>query len=176
MGILFAFAPFFVYVIAERLWGVKPGLLSATVVSAALLVRDWSRTRTVKVLESGTLILFGGRAAYAFLAGTTWSIVGVRLRVDAGLLLIVLVSLAVHRPFTLQYARQTVAPELWTTPRFVRTNYVITAIWAVGFAVMVAADLAMLKMPSLPISVGVGATVLAIAGAAYFTQWYPEHS
>ena len=155
---------------------MKPGLLSAAVVSAALLVRDWSRTRTVKVLETGTLILFGGLAAYAFLAGTTWSILGVRLRVDAGLLLIVLVSLAVRRPFTLQYARQTVAPELWTTPRFVRANYVITAVWAVGFAVMVAADLVMLKMPSLPLSVGVGATVVAIAGAAYFTQWYPEHS
>ena len=133
MGILFAFAPFFVYVIAERLWGVKPGLLSAAVVSAALLVRDWSRTRTVKVLETGTLILFGGLAAYAFLAGATWSIIAVRLRVDAGLLLIV-VSLAVRRPFTLQYARETVAPELWTTPRFVRANYVITAIWAVAFA------------------------------------------
>jgi hypothetical protein len=176
MGILFAFAPFFVYVIAERLWGVKPGLLSAAVVSAALLVRDWSRTRTVKVLETGTLILFAGLAAYAFLAGATWSIIAVRLRVDAGLLLIVLVSLAVRRPFTLQYARETVAPELWTTPRFIRANYVITAIWALGFAVMVAADLAMLKMPTLPLSVGVGATVVAIAGAAYFTQWYPEHS
>ena len=175
MGILFAFAPFFVYVIAERLWGVKPGLLSAAVVSAALLVRDWSRTRTVKVLETGTLILFGGLAAYAFLAGATWSIIAVRLRVDAGLLLIV-VSLAVRRPFTLQYARETVAPELWTTPRFIRANYVITAIWALGFAVMVAADLAMLKMPTLPLSVGVAATVVAIAGAAYFTQWYPEHN
>jgi hypothetical protein len=39
----------------------------------------------------------------------------------------------------------------------------------------VAADLAMLKMPTLPLSAGVGATVVAIAGAAYFTQWYPEH-
>lgn len=175
MGILFAFAPFFVYVVAERLWGVKPGLLSAAVVSAALLVRDWSRTRTVKVLETGTLILFAGLAAYAFLAGATWSIIAVRLRVDAGLLLIVLVSLAVRRPFTLQYARETVAP-VWTTPRFIRANYVMTAIWALGFAVMVAADLAMLKMPTLPVSVGVAATVVAIAGAGYFTQWYPEHS
>jgi hypothetical protein len=30
---------------------------------------------------------------------------GVRLRVDGGLLLIVLVSLAIGKPFTLQYAR-----------------------------------------------------------------------
>jgi hypothetical protein len=91
---------------------MKPGLLSAAVVSAALLVRDWSRPRTVKVLETGTLILFAGLAAYAFLAGETWSIIDVRLRVDAGLLLIVLVSLAVRRPCTLQYARETVAQEL----------------------------------------------------------------
>jgi hypothetical protein len=53
---------------------------------------------------------------------------------------------------------------------------VITAIGAAAFAVMVAADLAMLKMPTLPLSVGVGATIVAIAGAAYFTQWYPQHS
>jgi hypothetical protein len=35
-----------------------------------------------------------------------------------------------------------------TTPRFIRANYVITAIWALAFAVMVAADLVMLKMPT----------------------------
>ena len=58
----------------------------------------------------------------------TWSVVGVRALVDAGLLLIVLVSMAIGRPFTLQYAREQVAPEFWNSPEFVRTNYVITAI------------------------------------------------
>jgi hypothetical protein len=38
--------------------------------------------------------------------------VGVRLRVDAGLLLIVLITLLVGKPFTLQYAREQVPQDL----------------------------------------------------------------
>jgi hypothetical protein len=39
-------------------------------------------------------------AIYAVLAGQTWSAISVRLRVDAGLLLMVVVSAAIGRPFT----------------------------------------------------------------------------
>ena len=52
------------------------------------------------------MFLFGGLAVYALLGGPAWTVIGVRLRVDAGLLLIVLASMAVGRPFTLQYARE----------------------------------------------------------------------
>jgi hypothetical protein len=38
-----------------------------------------------------------------------------------GLLPIVLVSMAVGRPFTLQYAREQVEPEFWDKPELVRT-------------------------------------------------------
>jgi hypothetical protein len=174
MGILLAFAPFFGYVIVERILGVRPGLLAGAIIAALLLIRGWGRTKSASVLEAGTLFLFAGLAAYAFTTNVVWSIVAVRLRVDAGLLLIVLTSLAMRRPFTLQYARQTTSPELWRTPEFVRVNYVITSVWAAAFAVMVAADMLMLYRSDLPLSFGIGATVLAIAGAAYFTQWYPE--
>ena len=43
---------------------------------------------------------------FSALAKAHWSIVAVRLAVDIGLFLIVLVSLAVRRPFTIQYARE----------------------------------------------------------------------
>jgi hypothetical protein len=42
-----------------------------------------------------------------------------------------------------------VASEPWGRPEFVGTSYVITAIWALAFAVMVIAELAMLYMPSV---------------------------
>jgi len=87
------------------------------------------------------------------------------LRVDTGLLLVVLVSIAIRRPFTLQYAREGTAREIWNTPAFIRTNYIITAVWALAFAVMVSADLAMLYLPNLPLKVGIGLTILAIVGA-----------
>ncbi len=88
METLLAFAPFIVYVVIERIAGIMPGLVSAAIVSFLLLLRDIiSPSRTVKILEIGTVILFGGLAAYARFTAATWSIVAVRLRVDAGLLL-----------------------------------------------------------------------------------------
>jgi hypothetical protein len=51
MGILWAFAPFSVYVIAAPFLEVRPGLISAFVVSTALLLRDWSQTKMAKVLD-----------------------------------------------------------------------------------------------------------------------------
>jgi hypothetical protein len=175
MGILLAFLPFVVFVVMERLVGVTAGLGSAAIVAAGLLARDAvSRNRSMKVLEIGTVILFGGLAAYAWIAGAAWSIAGVRLRVDGGLLIVVLVSMMIRRPFTLQYAREQVSRELWDSPRFIHTNYVITAVWAAAFALMVVADLAMLYVPTLPTRVAIIVTILALYGAARFTAWYPE--
>ena len=174
LGILLAFAPFLGFALIDRLSGPTEGLIAGAVVSAALLLRDLIQGRTAKVLEIGTAILFGGLALYALLGRPSWSVVGVRLVVDAGLLLIVLASLAMRRPFTLQYARERVAPELWGEPGFVRTNYAITAVWALAFAVMVVAELVLLYVPDIPPRAGIVAIVLALVGAVKFTGWYPE--
>ena len=174
LGILLAFAPFLAFALIDRLSGPTEGLIAGAVVSAALLLRDLIQGRTAKVLEIGTAILFGGLALYALLGRPSWSVIGVRLVVDAGLLLIVLASLAMRRPFTLQYARERVAPEPWGEPEFVRTNYAITAVWALAFAVMVVAELVLLYVPDIPPRAGIVAIVLALVGAVKFTGWYPE--
>jgi hypothetical protein len=174
MGILLAFAPFIVFVITERLVSVTTGLIAAAVVAALLLLKAALTHKSLKVLELGTLILFGGLAIYAKLANPTWSIIAVRLRVDAGLLLVVLISLAMRRPFTLQYAREQVSPDLWNSPQFIRTNYIITGVWAAAFAIMVIAEAAILYVPTLPPRVGIIATILAIYGAFRFTEAYPK--
>lgn len=176
MGIWLAFAPFIAFAIVDRLVGPTEGLIAGALVSLALLVRDWmSADRSPKILEIGTTILFGGLALYAVLGGPTWSIVGVRLRVDFGLLLIVLISLAVRKPFTLQYAREQVPQDQWISPEFLRTNDVITAVWAIAFLALVIADLIFIYMPDWPPRVGIFITVAALVGAVKFTGWYPEH-
>lgn len=175
MGILLAFAPFIAFAVADRLIGSTEGLVAGFAVSAFLLIRDWfSPNRKPKLLEIGTAVLFGALALYTLLAHPVWSIMGVRLLVDAGLLLIVLVSLAIRRPFTLQYAREQVPQELWASQQFLRTNDVITAVWALAFAAMVAADWVLLTMPDVPPRFGIIATVLALVGAIKFTGWYPD--
>ena len=77
MNMLLAFAPFIVFALFDRLLGVVPALSAAALVSALFLVRDWlAPGRTVKVLEIGTLLLFGGLALYAVATHTTWSLLG----------------------------------------------------------------------------------------------------
>jgi hypothetical protein len=174
MEILLAFAPFFAYVAVELIANITAGLVAATLTSAALLLRSaFNPNRTVKVLELGTFLLFAGLVVYAWFCRPTWPIPQIRLRVDGGLLFIVLVSMAIGKPFTLQYAREKVAPELWSTPAFIRTNYIITAVWAAAFTIIVLADLTLIHMPDMPVRRAVIITILALYGAAKFTAWYP---
>lgn len=129
MATLLAFAPFIVFAAVDRFFGSVAGLIAGASVSAALLLRDTLLLhRSPKILEVGTLLLFGGLAGYAVFASPDWTILGVRLLVDAGLLLIILVSIAVKRPFTLQYAREQVGREFWSDPAFLHTGTVISAV------------------------------------------------
>lgn len=175
MGIILAFAPFIVFALVDRLVGSTEGLVAGAIASALLIARDLlTPGRSPKLLEIGTFILFGGLAGYAVLSNPTWSIIGVRLRVDAGLLAVVLLSMAVGRPFTLQYARETVDGAAQKTAQFLRVNYIVTAAWAAAFGVMVIADLVMLYRPDVPLRVGIFATVGALYAAIKFTGWYPD--
>lgn len=172
---LLAFAPFVVFAVIDRLLGATEGLFAGTAMSAALILRDVvTPGRRQKILEMGTFVLFGGLALYTALSGAAWSVIGVRLCVDAGLLLIVLASIVSGRPFTLQYARERIAPEFWGQPEFLRTNYVLSSVWALAFAVIVAAELALLYLPDLPPRLGVIAIAVVLFGAFKFTAWYPD--
>ena len=90
MTLLLAFAPFIAFVVIERLVSVPEGLGAGAIVAAALLARDLvTPGRAIKLLEIGTVLLFGALTVYALSNDVQWSIAAVRLRVDAGLMLIV---------------------------------------------------------------------------------------
>lgn len=176
MNILVAFAPFLAFALVDRALGPLDGLLAGAVISIALLVREVAiNGKSPKVLELGTVALFTGLAGCYLVFNPDWSIVEVRLFVDLGLLVIVIVSMLIGRPFTLQYARESVAPVLWTSPTFIRTSYVISAAWGVAFAVMVLADLLWIYRPDVPPRLGVWATLGALFAAVKFTGWYPSY-
>jgi hypothetical protein len=177
MNLLLAFSPFIAFALLDRCVDATFGLIAGTCVAAGLLARDvLSKDRKIKILEIGTVVLFGALAAYSILVKVDWTIVGVRLCVDAGLLTVVLVSMVVRQPFTLEYAREEVPKEFWSQPKFIQTNYVITAVWAAAFAIMVGADVVMLYVPAVPIKVGIWVTILTLFGAYRFTAWYPERN
>jgi hypothetical protein len=174
MGIVLAFAPFIAFAIVERLLGSLSGLLAGALASGALIARDLAHRRVPKIIEIGSALLFGGLALFANLTGMQFSVIAGRLVVDGGLLLLVVFSLMIGVPFTLQYAREQVSPELWFSPAFKRTNVVITTVWAFALAIIAAADALLLLRPDVPRQIDILAIVAALVGAMKFTRWYPE--
>jgi hypothetical protein len=173
MNILLALTPFIVFFVVMRMVSPLAGLAAAFVVSLLLGIRQWRRGESVKVLEVGSLALFGALVLYTLIAAPDWTVATVRLAVDGGLLAIVLVSLAIGMPFTLQYARESVPKELWTSPIFMTTNQRITGVWAAAFAVMTVADAAAHYVEAIPLWMDIAASIIAFAGAVWFTRWYP---
>jgi hypothetical protein len=169
VNLLLAFVPFIVFVVLERLLGIQAGLGGGALAAAALLVRDllMSRRRPT-LLGIGSFLLFGGLSLLVPLIGGQWSTIDVRLRVDAGMLLIVLLSMVLGRPFSLAYAREGMDQRLGI-------HYAISAAWAVAFGVLVLGDAVMAFMPeALPEAGSVLVPALALLAAAWFTGWYPE--
>ncbi len=81
-------------------------------------------------------------------------------------------SLLVGRPFTLDFSRSTVSPEIAASPRFLRTNRVITGVWAEAFAAMALGGLvgAVAGAPWI----GTVTTVVVLVLATKFTTSYPQ--
>lgn len=173
MGILLGFTPFIAFFVGIRLFSPLAGLAAALAVSLGLGLRALRRGQTPKILEIGSVALFAALTLYALVGAPLRTVATVRLAVDGGLFAIVLVSLAIGRPFTLQYARESVPEQYWASPRFLTVNYLITSAWAGAFAVTVAADASAEYLPALPLWVDIAATALALAGAFAFTIWYP---
>ena len=102
MNLLLGFAPFAAFALLSHAFSANAGLLAGALVSAALVVREIVAGRAPKILELGTLLLFALLSAWSVATEANWPLMQVRLMVDAGLLLIVLGSLLIGKPFTLQ--------------------------------------------------------------------------
>jgi hypothetical protein len=174
MGIILGFMPFVAFALLSRFVTASVSLWAAAAVSAALILRQKMRGGSMKILEVGTFILFAILGICASVRVNGWDIPTVRIVVDGGLLLIILSSILVRRPFTLQYAREQVPASVQSSPTFIRTNYIITTVWALAMAILVIADLAMHFVPSLPVRLETVVILAALGGAFWFTKWYPQ--
>jgi hypothetical protein len=170
MNILLSLSPFIAFFILMRLVHPLAGMVGAFVVSLLLGFLQWRRGESVKLLEIGSLALFGALAFYTLVAAPEWTVATVRLAVDTGLFTIALVSLLIGQPFTLQYARESVPKEFWSSPLFLSTNRWITAVWTAAFAVMAGADAAAQYIEAIPLWFDISATAAAFATALWFTR------
>jgi hypothetical protein len=150
-------------------------LFVAAAFCLAVIAYDAIGSRSLKILGTGSAILFAALGGYITLVDSSWTVSQVKLTVDSGMLAIALASMAIRLPFTLQYAREMVDTETEKLPGFRRVSYVITWVWTLAFALMVMANILMIYVPGLPLWSGLAIAFAARNSALYFTKWYPEY-
>jgi len=176
MNILLGFAPYTAFFLFMQAVSIDVGLWAALIVAVLIADRNWRRSGSLKVLEAGTVLLFATLVIFTAAEHWKWTVMAVRLAVDAGLLAIVIVSLAIGRPFTLQYARERVAQQYWHTPFFLSINRRITWAWAGAFAALVTAHAVAVFMPVVPWWLDIVVTIFELAAVLRFSAWYPEYA
>lgn len=174
MGILLGFAPFILFALLMSV-SVSLALWAAFAGAFAIGIRDFAHSKTLRILDVGSAGLFGLLALYTGFIQPSLSLQMVRLVVDGGLFAIAIISILMRNPFTLAYAREQVPPALWTAPIFIRTNYIVSAVWALAFAIMAFADTMATVRETLPLSLDVATGLAAMGLAIIFTVRYPAY-
>jgi hypothetical protein len=175
MTIFLILAPYGAFSLLMLVTSATVSLFAAAAICLAVIVLDIVRGRAIKILGAGSAILFAALGCYLTLVDPGLGNSAVKLTVDAGVLAISLISMAIRQPFTRQYALEVVDAETAKLPGFMKANYIITAAWSAAFLLMMIANLLMIYMPGLPLWSGLVIAFAARNSATYFTKWYPQY-
>lgn len=173
--ILLSFTPFAAFNLLSEWVSVEVGVMAAALLALGLIMSDWLRPDgSAKALELGSAALFCALAAYIFWRRPADGLLLGRLVANGGLTAIALVSLAMGKPFSLQYARETAAQDAINSPDFLRDNYVITLVWTAIFGFLFAASVWTATTGVAPGFLRRALVYSVLIGGFVFTAWYVE--
>jgi hypothetical protein len=171
LKILLGFLPWILFGIlaGPPLTRLEAALAVALAVTLAL---GWKQLCKGFFLTWGSLLFFSLSFILVTFLRNLWVVEHLDLLVRATLAVIAWGSIIAGRPFTLQYARESVPEAYWRTPEFIRTGYFTSLVWGIIFLIGLGASL---FRPYLDQVAGwlypllaTGSLVLGII----FTQWY----
>jgi hypothetical protein len=147
VALLLGFAPLIVFYVFVRL-SVSLALWLALATAFTLGIRDFVDTGTPRVLDVAFTACFGILALYDGFIEPGMSVPWVGLVLKLSLLGVSLWSLAKRQPFAAPYVRAQIAQAQWESPLFAQSNYLLTWVWALAFAMMAAADAVTIFVPT----------------------------
>jgi hypothetical protein len=171
-------APWIVYAIVEGPNRLELSAALAFGIALLVLSLGWIRGSSPKMLDYADVVFFGALAIYVALASPdthAWLELWSGEIANIALVVIVLGSILIRHPFTLAYAKEDAPRDLWDNPGFIRTNYVISWVWAIAFVIEALSGFygdAVLH-DSNNIWTGWIIQTLPMIIAAQFTLWYP---
>ncbi|TWA67644.1 phytoene dehydrogenase-like protein [Azospirillum baldaniorum] len=157
--ILVSFSPWIAFGALQPA-GHAAAVLAALLLSLTLCAHDWwggspKAPELVAAVFFAVLLLIGplermGMTVHLALAGMAFA------------------SLALSRPFTLPYARETTPPGLWHLPQFVAVNKAVTALWGVVF---LAGAAGFAVATEVGVVISALATLAGILGNRHLPDW-----
>jgi hypothetical protein len=142
-GIYLAFVPWILFSLVTQHDTLKAAAVVA-LIAAVLIAAPAVVAGRPRMLEIGAVVAFVGFTIVAFIAdpATTHWVARYARAIAALLLALIAFSSLLFVPFTEQYARESVAREFWSTPRFKQINRQLTVLWGCVFLVMMVSHIA----------------------------------
>jgi hypothetical protein len=175
MTIFLILAPFGSFALLMLVTSTQISLFATAAICLVVVGIDAACGRSVKMLSAGCVVVFSGIGAYVTLIDPNLSVSAVKIAADVGVLAISLGSLAIRKPFVLQYALEAVDAETAKLPGFLKATYTITWAWTGAFVLMIIGNALTIYVPGLPLWSSLVIAFAARNSAAYFTTWYPQY-
>lgn len=177
LKIVLGFLPWILYSI---LINAIPGnhAIAILIALTCTFTLDFHELKKGFVLAWGTISFFTGLLVATFFVPGNWLEEHANIIANSALATIAWLSLAINKPFTLQYAREQVDKEYWNTSIFIRVNQIITAVWAASFLISVLTS-ALVLYHQLSIDwiyqfLSYGPFIFSIWFTKIFPEWYPN--
>ena len=176
MNILLTFIPWILFWSFLSAKFLVTSIVAGFIATVIVILIDVFRGKKTKILQLGTLFFFAGILAILFISQSFWIMKWISIIGKVVLALIVLISILIKSPFTLQYSKETAPKERWEEPMFIHANYVISWAWFFAFIVMLVVPLYLEK-------IGINVTILlnwlisivCFVVAIGFTHWYKHY-
>ncbi len=130
-----------------------------------------------KFFEVGTLLINMSLLIFEAVRKPSfeWSKDWIHVIINSCLLVLVINSIVLGRPFTMEFATERVHENLWKTHQFVATNYVLFWVWALQFALSVMFALLAIYVYPNNETVRTVPSILTLVGAILLTKKYPKY-
>jgi hypothetical protein len=176
MRILVSFTPWFLFWIFALHKEPSVAAISGFLAVAAIIIANIRQGYSVKSLQSGSMVFFLLFALAIPIFGRDAVARNVDLLGNSGVLIIVLLTIIIKRPFSLEFARERVDKKYWQEPRFIRLNYFISLLWLatllVNFDLVLARHFSIIEIDR---RISVAIRILNCILAMVISQWYIKH-
>ncbi|GAB6035509.1 hypothetical protein JCM15519_00680 [Fundidesulfovibrio butyratiphilus] len=169
--LLIGFAPwiaFWIISAGHSLFWLKTGVVVAALLVAVMGVSGLHRGG---ILWAGVVFFSLNLVAVVWLENM-WVVRHMGVMASGFLLAMTLVTMALGRPFTGDYAKQHVAPRFWDTPEFRHSCQVTTGVWAVVFGANTTLNVLKLVLPHVSGGVFELLEVCCLVAGVFYTTRY----